>query len=332
MKREYLFKFIIVSVFLFVLSVIHISAQTDEYSKNNLVFLCIGQSNMEGNAKPESKDYEGISPRFKKMYAANSDGNKMGTWTTAKPPLCRSNTGLTPVDYFGRTLIEKLDTVYEIRVIVVAVAGCSIKLFDKSQYSSYINGEADWMKNIVKDYGGNPYERLITLAKKAQETGVIKGILLHQGETDAYNDQWINNVETVYNNILNDLGLKAKDVPMLVGEVVNADQNGACSGANNTIKRLTDKSAYYYLISSSGCPAGPDNLHFSAQGYRMIGQRYGEKMFSYLKMRGYTPNSVETTTPDDKVSSSPIYNLNGQPLQSPSEGINIINGHKYIFR
>lgn len=334
MQQSFQWKIVIVSLFLSFVSLIHINAQNEDFSENNLVFLCIGQSNMEGNARPESKDYQNISPRFKKMYAANSDGDKKGTWTTATPPLCRSNTGLTPVDYFGRTLIEKLDTVYEVRVIVVAVAGCSIRLFDKNQYKSYLNDQntADWLRNYAKEYDSNPYGRLIELAKKAQETGVIKGVLLHQGETDAYNDQWITNAETVYNNIIKDLGLKTREVPMMIGEVVNADQNGACSGANTWIKKLADKQSYFYLISSSGCPAGPDNLHFSAEGYRMLGQRYGEKMFSYLKMRGYTPNNVENTTIDYSKLSNPIYNLYGQPLDSPSDGINIINGRKYIFR
>lgn len=307
-------------------------AQDGTFSENNLVFLCIGQSNMEGNARPEAQDYEGVSARFKKMYAANSDGAKKGTWATAVPPLCRNNTGLTPVDYFGRTLIEKLDPKYEIRVIVVAVAGASIKMFDPDKCASYIQEQADWMKNIAREYDNNPYERLITLAKEAQKTGVIKGILLHQGETDAYNDEWISNVETIYNRILKDLGLKAREVPLLVGEVVNADQNGACSGANSTIKKLTDKSGNYYLISSSGCPAGSDRLHFTAQGYRMIGERYGTKMFSYLKIKGYTPNAVDDIASDDRLTDSPVYNLYGMPLDAPQNGINIINGQKYIFR
>ena len=329
MKRP-IFKTILAATLASVVIIPDVKAQDEPFSENNLVFLCIGQSNMEGNARPEAQDYEGVSPRFKKMYAANSDGAKLGTWATAVPPLCRSNTGLTPVDYFGRTLIEKLDPKYEIRVIVVAVAGASIKMFDPNKCASYINEQADWMKNIAKEYDNNPYNRLITLAKEAQKTGVIKGILLHQGETDAYNDEWISNVETIYNSIIRDLGLKARDVPLLAGEVVNADQNGACAGANNTIYRLTEKSAYYYLISSSQCPAGPDNLHFSAQGYRMLGERYGKKMFSYLKVKGYTPNAVDDITSDAQQTDSPIYNLSGMPVDAPQKGIYIINGKKML--
>jgi hypothetical protein len=33
-----------------------------------------------------------------------------------------------------------------------------------------------------------------------------------------------------------------------------------------------------YIIASEGCPGKPDHLHFTAEGYRILGKRYGEKM------------------------------------------------------
>ena len=77
---------------------------------NFYIFLCFGQSNMEGNARIEPQDMEGVSDRFQMMAAVddNRRGRKMGEWYKALPPLCRENTGLTPVDYFGRTMTENL--------------------------------------------------------------------------------------------------------------------------------------------------------------------------------------------------------------------------------
>ena len=73
------------------------------------IYLCFGQSNMEGNAAIESQDLSGISTRFQMMAAVNFGTNRTkGNWYKAIPPLCRQNTGLTPADYFGRTLVEKL--------------------------------------------------------------------------------------------------------------------------------------------------------------------------------------------------------------------------------
>lgn len=316
---------------------VNISAVT--YSENNLVFICFGQSNMQGNGSPESVDQQGIdTKRFKKMYAADSYGtDKVGTWTNAYPPLCRQGCGLTPADYFGRYLCDSLAEQYKIYVIVVAVAGCSMKIYDKDQSKckSYIDSQEAWMQNIANnEYGGYPYGRIIELAKKAQEeVGVIAGILLHQGETDAYNDEWVTNTNNVYRNILKDLGIKrAKEVPMLVGEVVNADQKGACAGANNTIKKLCDSYTTIHLISSAGCPAGADNLHFTPEGYRMLGKRYGAKMFEILKDKGYVTKTSVDAIPQQQTAPETIYNLNGQQLYAPVKGLNIINGKKYFIQ
>ncbi|MGG6497147.1 UNVERIFIED_CONTAM: sialate O-acetylesterase, partial [Bacteroidetes bacterium 56_B9] len=86
----------------------------------------------------------------------------------------------------------------------------SIDLFDKRTYKAYLKKQPDWMKNFASQYNGNPYARLIELGKIAQKQGVIKGILLHQGETNNGDANWPNRVKTVYNDILKDLNLKAE--------------------------------------------------------------------------------------------------------------------------
>jgi len=63
--------------------------------------------------------------------------------------------------------------------------------------------------------------------------GVIKGILLHQGESNTNDTLWTKKVKVVYNNLMKDLNLKPKKVPLLAGEVVNADQGGVCASINS---------------------------------------------------------------------------------------------------
>ena len=77
---------------------------------NFYIFLCFGQSNMEGAARPEAEDLKSPGPRFLLMPAVDDAqrGRTMGKWCEAAAPLCRPNTGLTPADWFGRTLIETL--------------------------------------------------------------------------------------------------------------------------------------------------------------------------------------------------------------------------------
>lgn len=248
------------------------------------IYLCFGQSNMEGNAKIEAQDTCDVSNRFQLMAAVDCPemGRKKGEWYTAVPPLTRCNTGLTPADYFGRILVANLPSKIKVGVINVAVGGCKIELFDKDNYKEYIVAQPDWMKNTAQEYDFNPYGRLVELAKLAQGQGVIKGILLHQGESNTGDKEWPLKVRSIYQNLLKDLDLKTEDVPLLVGETVHADQKGICSSMNPIIDTLPQVIPTAHIISSSGCPAAQDNLHFTAEGYRILGGRYAWKMLDLL--------------------------------------------------
>lgn len=246
------------------------------------IYLCFGQSNMEGQGKIEAQD-KTVDRRFQVMQALNcSDPDRIkGTWRTAIPPLCQCNSGLSPADYFGKTMIDKLPDSISIGVINVAVGGCDIRLFDKDIFQDYKSTHTEeWFINKVKDYDGNPYQYLINLAKIAQQKGVIKGVLLHQGETNSGDTQWPLYVESIYNNLLADLSLSAESVPLLAGELL-ATPNNCCSKMNPIINKLPNTIPTAHIISSSGC-TNKDNSHFNAEGYRILGKRYAEKMLSLL--------------------------------------------------
>ena len=246
------------------------------------IFLCFGQSNMVGQGKISPADYID-DPNFLSLSAVDGPDRKMGEWRKANPPLCRSNTGMSLVDFFGRVMRQNFNDKVRIGVIHVAVDGCAIDLFDKDAYKAYTDTILpDWMRNEIAAYDGNPYGRLIEMARKAQKEGVIRGILLHQGETDAYNDRWLQKVKKIYNDIITDLNLDPKKVPLVAGEAVGADQNGVCAHANPTINRLPSVLPNSYVASSKGCEAGPDNLHFTTRGYRALGTRYAIKMLQAL--------------------------------------------------
>lgn len=138
------------------------------------------------------------------------------------------------------------------------------------------------MKDTIKEYDGNPYAYLVETAKKAKQEGVIKGILLHQGESNTGDQKWPEKVKGVYENLIKDLELDPRSVPLLAGEVVNADQHGKCASMNMIIAKLPEVIANSYVISSAGCECRDDHLHFTPVGYRELGKRYGEKMLSLL--------------------------------------------------
>lgn len=259
-------------------------AQSAGPDPNFHVYLAFGQSNMEGFPGIEPQDKEGVDPRFRMLAAVDFTalGRQKGEWYPAVPPLCRSSTGLCPADYFGRTLVAKLPPPVTVGVVNVSVAGCKIELFDKDAYETYATTVAPWMTNIITQYGGSPYRHLVEMGRLAQRTGVIKGILLHQGESNTNDVTWPTKVARIYGNLLTDLNLTATAVPLLAGETVNADQQGATASMNAIIAELPKVVPTAHVISSQGCEARRDRLHFMPAGYRELGKRYAEKMLELL--------------------------------------------------
>ena len=296
----------------------------DSADPNFQIYLCFGQSNMEGNATPEAQDYENVPERFQVMAAVNFSNPKreMGKWYTAGPPICRQGTGLTPADYFGRTMCENLPEEVKIGVVHVAIGGTSIKGFMEEYVADYVAGEADWFKNIMSNYDNNPFRRLVDIAKKAQQYGIIKGILMHQGETDNGNPQWPGMVKTVYERLLNELNLSADNVPLLVGEMLSEANGGACWGQNSNIATLRNIIPNAHVISSEGCPGnGIDKFHFSAEGYRILGKRYAETMLEILKSQ----TGINSIFADKKQGTGKWFDLSGRNVGNDFKGL-VIEG------
>jgi hypothetical protein len=116
-------------------------------------------------------------------------------------------------------------------------------------------------------------------------------------------------VKGVYNNLIADLGLDATKVPLLAGEVVHADQGGICASMNTIIGKLPQTLSNSYVISSSKCTDGTDNLHFNSAGYRELGKRYANKMLSLM---GIVPTYISEIGENG-------YQL-GQNYPNPSSG------------
>ena len=284
------------------------------------IYLAFGQSNMEGQGGIESQD-KTVDERFQVLWAADNgscSGKTKGKWSTAVPPLAHcQGAKLGPTDYFGRTMVEKTDPQIKVGVIVVAVAGCSIQLFDKDSYANYARTQQSWMTQRINDYGGNPYGRLIEMAKKAQEEGVIKGIIFHQGETDAGDGNWPSAVKKVYDNIIKDLGLE-NDIPFLAGEVL---RTGVSKGANNNNAKLPQQSKNFYVVSSEGFNQALNdgqNVHFTSQEYRDFGKRYAEKMIEVLGDKLKPAATAESSSSVAESSSSEVASSSSEAKSSSS--------------
>ncbi len=326
------------------LSMISLGLQAQTPDENFYVYLCFGQSNMEGNATPEAVDQEYVDPRFQTLACVdfNFPARTMGQWYTAYPPIVRQYTGLGMADYFGRTMVASLPENVRVGVVDVAIGGTKIEGFMSEKVADYIAPEADWLKNYFAAYGNDPYKRLVDMAKIAQQSGIIKGILLHQGESNNGEADWPQKVKTVYERLLADLHLKADDVPLFVGETVRTAEGGYCGWHNTVIAKVPGVIPTAHVITSEGCAQKGDGLHFTAAAYRIMGKRYAA---AALKLMGLevneSGNPAEVTIPSVDcpiIADDTVYSLQGVKVgtmdqwQSLPRGLYIVNGKKIVKR
>ena len=257
-----------------------------EVDPNFYIYICFGQSNMEGNAQWEAQDEGNVDERFQMLATCNFDKPKrtLGNWYKAECPIVNPVGKLGPSDYFGRTMVQELPD-KKIGVIAVAMGGSPIEMFDKDLYEQkYKENYNEWWAQIARNYyGENPYGRIIEMAKKAQEVGVIKGILLHQGESNNGQEDWPDKVKKIYKDMLKDLGLRASDVHIFVGETEYEDQGGGCSWHNHVVAKIPEVIPTGHVVSAKDIPGnGVDPWHFSAEGYRIFGKRYAAAVLDVL--------------------------------------------------
>ena len=265
-----------VALFLFMTAaVFEIKAEVDP---NFHIYLCFGQSNMEGGVPAENIDKEYVDPRFQVLATdATNENRAMGNWYPAYPNIVGLG-GLCPIDYFGRSMVAALPADYKVGVVAVAAGGVDIRAFFPEVGEDYIIYKEN---PKVAKYECKLYKRLVDMAKIAQQYGVIKGILMHQGEANEGQEEWPEWVKFVYDRLISDLGLNAAEVPLLAGEVVGEAEGGTAYKHNQIIAKLPTVIPSAHVVSSAGCPG---DIHFSALGYRILGKHYAFKM---LELLGY---------------------------------------------
>lgn len=276
-----------------VLLMVFFASQGFAQDPNFHIYLCFGQSNMAGAGTIENQDLT-VDSRFQFMKPQDCPAQNQyaGNWYAAVPPLWGCSGGIGPSDYFGRTMVENMPENVNVGVVVVGVPGCKIELFGKTGYEGY-----DDYNQVPAKYNGSAYAWLLELAKKAQQDGVIKGFLLHQGESNTGDQQWPAKVKAVYDNLIADLELDASQTPLLSGELLYENQGGVCWGHNAIIAKLPSVLPNSYVISANGL-SGQDIYHFNSEGNRTFGVRYAQQM---LKLLPVGP-SVSLTAPLDNAS------------------------------
>ena len=275
------------------------------------VYIAYGQSNMGGTADAQSAD-KAENPRFKIFATQKCSGkgrNTLGEVYPAVPSLFNCGNTISIADWFGRTMADSMPDV-TIGIIPVAVGGASIKLFDQEQYASYLSTAETWLQNYAKEYAsdGNVTKTIIDIAKQAQQVGVIKGFIFHQGETDGGYSDWPKIVKKTRDDILKALDMSSDSVPFVAGELL---REGCCY--SDRVSKLPNTMDNTYYASSEGLGGnGQDRYHFNHDAYVEFGKRYAEQM---LKAVNRKPVEPVPQKPFGKVEGDSV--IAGEPFKLP---------------
>ena len=277
------------------------------------VYIAYGQSNMGGTADAQSAD-KAENPRFKIFATQKCSGkgrNTLGEVYPAVPSLFNCGNTISIADWFGRTMADSMPDV-TVAIIPVAVGGASIKLFDQDQYKSYLSTAESWLQNYAKEYAsdGNVTKTIIDIAKKAQEKGVIKGFIFHQGETDGGYPDWAKIVKKTRDDILKALNMSSDTVPFVAGELL---REGCCY--SDRVSKLPNTMDNTYYASSENLKGnGQDRYHFNHDAYVEFGKRYAAQMLKAVNRKPVEPVPQQ---PFGKVEGDSV--VVGEPAKIPGK-------------
>jgi hypothetical protein len=230
--------------------------------ENVWVFIMAGQSNMAGRGIVEPAD----TVSNKRILSVNKDGQIV----IAKEPLHfyePERTGLDCGFSFAQTLIKKIPDSISILMIPTAVGGSSI--------SQWLN---DSLYRNVK-----LFSNFLAKVEIGKQNGIIKGMLWHQGESDA-NEEDI----PLYKQRLGSLFTKFRtatgnnELPVLLGELGSFSENPVnFNSINKAIHEYAAEDKNSSVISTKDLKDKGDHLHFDSKGQRTMGKRFAN---AYLKM------------------------------------------------
>jgi len=212
------------------------------------VYLLIGQSNMAGRA-PFTKEEARPIPRCFLL-------NDKDTWEQASNPLNRYSTIRKGLG------MQKMNPGYGFSLAMLAAEkDVSLGLVVNAKGGTKIE---QWKK------GTRFYAEAVRRAKEAAKSGVLKGILWHQGESNAKNpDGYLEKLAKLVADLRADLGVK--DLPFVAGQVNNVP------AINDQIAKLPETVTNTGFASSEGLKA-MDRWHFDAKSMKLLGKRYAEAM------------------------------------------------------
>ena len=250
----------------------HISQQTlpgTEEKQKRHIYLLFGQSNMVGRGAIESQDR---TPNTR-VYELSSSNH----WELALDPLhgVSGRAGVGPGLTFGKTMAQ-MDTNITICLVPCAVGSTLLERWER---------------------GGDLYSNAVARAKVAMQSGVLKGIVWHQGEQDSMTEtnsqSYGARLRKMIGNIRADLN--TPELPFVVGQIGEFlytrknQQTPFARMVNDALERIPKQVPHTACVSSKGLTHVGDEVHFDARSARELGKRYASAMNQVQQETARTP-------------------------------------------
>lgn len=261
------------------------------------LFILAGQSNMSGRGRAEPGEGSDMSDVRKRQLLA-LDANCVwnvaqgGVYTYENYPdhmtfINPEKVGLGPGLRFAERVAEEIEGSSEIGLIPTAVGGSNIK---------------QWHPDT-----GKLYKEAIRRTTEAQKRGFVRALLWHQGESDATESncsEYAERLREVIAGFRRDLD--APDLLVLVGTLGKfldlhfaKQMFGHWRIVNEQIRDVARNDDRVYLVDAENLTSAGDNLHFSADSAKRLGERYFEEYMRALMEVG-TKKSVDSSTVNAK--------------------------------
>jgi hypothetical protein len=222
------------------------------------LYLLIGQSNMAGRG-PIAEDYKNEGSPGVLMLDKNNN------WVQAKHPLHFDKpqiTGVGPGLRFGLEMAKEGGN-HKIGLIPCAVGGTSIDVWKPGGYDNAT--------------GTHPYDDALKRLAIAMQSGMIKGVIWLQGESDSDSAQakkYLVKLIELINRIRTVTGYPS--LPFVVGELGRFKEQYQL--INNELSRLPNSLSFTAVASSAELTDKGDQTHFDAASADIYGRRFAEKM------------------------------------------------------
>jgi hypothetical protein len=248
---------------LIISSSITVYSQNHKPDSNLHLYLLIGQSNMAGRGVLDSQSKE-IDPQILML-------TRDTVWVSAVDPLHfdKKEAGVGPGRSFAKAMLSKSNcSTMKIGLIPAAVGGTSISLWKTGAYDA-----------VTKSH---PYDDALLRTKAAMKTGVLKGIIWHQGESDSSPQKsatYLDSLVTLVTKLRTELEIP--NLPFVAGELGYFTEDK--KRFNTMLHRLTERVPVTAIVSADQLVANPDKIHFDTASERILGKRYAEALTELSK-------------------------------------------------